>query len=204
MNFRKTSKQPLPPTLFSENYVALFSGGPKICNEIHLDWRDPPFSRKFIVFTPPKLPKKPQQNFLDRKWPPPFGSFPKIHPKCSTQASLRGAYDFLRSTQWWNPLYWLWMAFWGKILCMPRLLAKTPQKAILLQKPPIWGDLFLENHYGHNILQRKKALAIEALRVENVIMRTKLLKWSSFSPNFTQKVSFSPLPRTLLPHGMGT
>ena len=103
---------------------------------------------------------------------------------------------FCGSVAFWTPLYWWWMAFWGKILCMPRLLAKTPQKAILLQKPPIWGDLFLESHYGHNILQRKKALAIEALRVENVIMRTKLLKWSSFSPNFTQKVSFSPLPRT--------
>ena len=43
------------------------------------------------------------------------------------------------------PLYWWYMAFWGahrgKILCMPRLLAKTPQKATLPQKPPIWGAL---------------------------------------------------------------
>ena len=30
------------PTLFSENYVALFLGGPKICNEVHSFWRDPP------------------------------------------------------------------------------------------------------------------------------------------------------------------
>ena len=65
-NFQ-TASDP-PPALVSENYVALFSGGPKICNEIHSDWRDPPpFFRKFIVFTPPKLPKKPQRNFLDRK-----------------------------------------------------------------------------------------------------------------------------------------
>ena len=49
---------------------------------------------------------------------------------------------FCGSVAFWTPLYWWWMAFWGKILCMPRLLAKTPQKAILLQKPPIWGDLF--------------------------------------------------------------
>ena len=81
-----------------------------------------------------------------------------------------------------------WGAHRGKIHC----------------KGGIW--LFEEHTVvnGHNILQRKKALAIEALRVENVIMRTKLLKWSSFSPNFTQKVSFSPLPRTLLPHGIVT
>ena len=53
---------------FSENYVALFSRGPKICNEIHSDWRDPPpFFRKFIVFTAPKFPEKPQRNFSDRK-----------------------------------------------------------------------------------------------------------------------------------------
>ena len=56
------------PTIFSENNVALFSGGPKICNEIHSDWRDPPpFFRKFIVFTAPKFPEKPQRNFSDRK-----------------------------------------------------------------------------------------------------------------------------------------
>ena len=44
-----------------------------------------------------------------------------------------------------SSLYWWYMAFWGahrgKILCMPRLLAKTPQKATLPQKPPIWGAL---------------------------------------------------------------
>ena len=72
MNFRKTSKRPLTPHPIYI-YVALFLGGPKICNEIHSDWRDPP------PFSPKKLPKKPQRNFLDRKYPPPFGSFPKIH-----------------------------------------------------------------------------------------------------------------------------
>ena len=57
-----------PPPLVSENYVALFLGGPKICNEIHSDWRaPPPFFRNFIVFTAQKFPEKPQHNFLDRK-----------------------------------------------------------------------------------------------------------------------------------------
>ena len=59
MNFQKTSKRPLtpPPALVSENYVALFSGGPKICNEIHSDWRDPPPFSENSSFLPP-------QNFL--------------------------------------------------------------------------------------------------------------------------------------------
>ena len=49
MNFRKTSKQPLttspPPALVSENDVALFSGGTKICNEIFRIGVTPPGSR---------------------------------------------------------------------------------------------------------------------------------------------------------------
>ena len=79
MNFRKTAK-----------LCCAFFGRPENLqrNSFGLAW-PPPFFRKFIVFTPPKLPKKPQRNFLDRKWPPPpFGSFPKIHPKWSTQSSL--------------------------------------------------------------------------------------------------------------------
>ena len=47
----------------------------------------PPFSETHR-FYPAKITEKPQQNFLDRKFPPPFGNFPKIHPVCSTQASL--------------------------------------------------------------------------------------------------------------------
>ena len=159
----------------------------------------------------------------------PVGS-PKSHlaplqgilPLCAPQKAIcppySGFFPCVLLTSHFSPvfphrnssLYWWYMAFWGahrgKILWKHCLLVKAPQKATLppSPNPPIWGALFLESHYGHNILQRKKALAIEALRVENVIMRTKLLKWSSFSPNFTQKVSFSPLPRTLLPHGIGT
>ena len=35
---------------------------------------------------------------------------------------------------------------------------------------------------------------------EFVLMRTKLLKWSSFSPNFTRKVSFSPISPYIMYH----
>ena len=56
-NFETASDPPLP-TLFSETLLR-FSGGPKICNEIHLDWRDPPppFS-KIHRFYPPQNYRK--------------------------------------------------------------------------------------------------------------------------------------------------
>ena len=81
MNFRKTSKRPLTPhPIFGKQCWAFF-GRPKNLqrNSFGLAW-PPPFFRKFIVFTAPKFPEKPQRNFSDRKWPPPpLGSFPKIH-----------------------------------------------------------------------------------------------------------------------------
>ena len=44
---------------FSENNVALFSGRPKICNEIHPDWRDPsPLFPKIHCFYRPKIFEK--------------------------------------------------------------------------------------------------------------------------------------------------
>ena len=52
-NFQTASD---PPTLFSENNVTLFSGGPKICNEIHSDWCDPPpLFPKIHCFYRPKV-----------------------------------------------------------------------------------------------------------------------------------------------------
>ena len=72
-------------------------------------------------------------------------------------------YGFLRSPQRKNPLY-------------APFARKNSSKSHSPAKTTNLRYLFLESHYGHNILQRKKALAIEALRVENVIMRTKLLK----------------------------
>ena len=44
----------------------------------------------------------------------------------------------------------------GKIACMPRLLAKTPQKATLPQKPPIWGAPIPP---GLNVKAKKKDLS---------------------------------------------
>ena len=58
-----------PPPSFSENHVALFSG-------IH-DRRS--------VYNGKNL----QHKFLDWKWPPPSGSFPKIHPFWCGHPSLR-------------------------------------------------------------------------------------------------------------------
>ena len=65
MNFRKTSKQPLtPPTLFSENNVALFA------TKFFGVQRPHPFSYR-----------KSATKFFGSEMtpPPPFGSFPKIH-----------------------------------------------------------------------------------------------------------------------------
>ena len=103
--------QTASPPLVSENYVALFSGGAKICNKIFrigvtpplfrkfatkffgVEWTPPPFSRKFIVF-PLKITKKcsfiilksATKFFGSEMTPPspPIGNFPKIHPKWST------------------------------------------------------------------------------------------------------------------------
>ena len=77
MNFWKTSKRPLTPHPIFGKLCCAFSGGPKICNEIHSDWCDPPpFFRKFIVFTPPKLPKV-------------FRKFIQIRPSgCPLEASI--------------------------------------------------------------------------------------------------------------------
>ena len=63
MNFRKTSKRPLTPHSIYI-YVALFLGGPKICNEIHLDWRDlPPFSENSSFLPPQNFRKKRNEIF---------------------------------------------------------------------------------------------------------------------------------------------
>ena len=61
-----------PPPSFSENHIAIFS-------EIH---------DRSIVYSGKNL----QYKFLDWKWPPPppFGTFPKIHPFWRRSASLRG------------------------------------------------------------------------------------------------------------------
>ena len=77
MNFRKTPKRPLtpppPPTLFSENYVALFA------TTFFGVQRPHPFS----------LPKKRNEIFRIGNDPPPFGSFPKIHQIWYSNTSLR-------------------------------------------------------------------------------------------------------------------
>ena len=80
-NFQ-TASDPPPHTLFSENYIVLFSGGPKFCNEIHSDWRDPPsFFREFIVFPPQNYRKNRNETFWignDPPSPPPPEVFQKI------------------------------------------------------------------------------------------------------------------------------
>ena len=66
-------------TLFSETLLRFFSGGPKICNEIHSDLRDPPpFSENSSFLSPQNYRKN--RNFLDRKWtsPPPLELFRKF------------------------------------------------------------------------------------------------------------------------------
>ena len=64
-NFKTASDPPLPQPSFGKLCCA-FLGGNKIFNEIHPDWHDllPPFSQKFIVFPPSKLPKNLQHFFL--------------------------------------------------------------------------------------------------------------------------------------------
>ena len=79
---------PPPPPNTSENYVALFSGGAKICNKTFLDRRDPTppsphFSRKFIVF-PLKITEKICNEIFWIGNDLPFGSFPKIHWICNS------------------------------------------------------------------------------------------------------------------------
>ena len=65
-----------PPTLFSENYVALFSGGPKNGNEIHSDWRDPPpFSENSLFLPPQNFRKKRDEIFRIGNDPPPIRKF---------------------------------------------------------------------------------------------------------------------------------
>ena len=67
---------PYPPTLFSENNVALFSGGPKICNEIHSDWRDPPpFSENSLFLPPQNFRKNRNEIFRIGNDPPPLRKF---------------------------------------------------------------------------------------------------------------------------------
>ena len=95
-NFQTASDPPPSPTEFSENYVALFSGGPKICYEIHSDWRDPPFFRKFIVFTPPKLPKNRNKIFWS------LGSFPKIHRFYPPKITEKPRRSFPKILQIWS------------------------------------------------------------------------------------------------------
>ena len=69
MNFRKTSKRPLTPHPIYI-YVALFLGGPKICNEIHLDWRDlPPFSKNSSFYLP-KITEKTATKFFGSEMTP--------------------------------------------------------------------------------------------------------------------------------------
>ena len=66
---------PPPHPIFGKQCCAFF-GTPKNLqrNSFGLAW-PPPFFRKFIVFTAPKFPEKPQRNFSDRKWPPPIRKF---------------------------------------------------------------------------------------------------------------------------------
>ena len=86
-----------PLTLFSENNVALFSGGPKICNEIHLDWRDPPpFSENSLFLPPQNFRKNPNEIFRIGNDPPsPSEVFRK----------------FIKSVRGSHPLKWTLLPF---------------------------------------------------------------------------------------------
>ena len=89
MNFWKSSKRPLtpPPPHFRKIMLQIFWNIP---------WKYP----LCIIF----MPKKPcskvqnlQQKFLDWKWPPPpFGTFPKIHPFWYREASLTNKQNRLK------------------------------------------------------------------------------------------------------------
>merc|ERR1712030_179712 len=65
------------PTIFSENNVVLFSGGPKICNEIHSDWRDPPplFSENSLFLPAQNFRKNRNEIFRIGNDPPPIRKF---------------------------------------------------------------------------------------------------------------------------------
>ena len=59
----------------------------------------------------------------------------------SGKKHCKGWYGFLGSTQWKKAL----------------IAHLSPQKAALPQKPPIWGDLVLESHYGQQHVTVEKS-----------------------------------------------
>ena len=82
INFQKTSKRLFaPPALISENYVALFSGGAKLCNKFFWIGVTPPFFRKFVAFPPQKcsfIILKSATKFFGPEMTPPLWCFPQI------------------------------------------------------------------------------------------------------------------------------
>ena len=65
-NFQTASDPPHP--IFG-NLCCAFSGGPKIYNEIHSDWRDLPLIPKIHRFYPPKITEKTATKFFgSEKW----------------------------------------------------------------------------------------------------------------------------------------
>ena len=60
------------PRPFLKTWLTFFSGGPKICNEIHLDWRDPPpFSENSLFLPPQNFRKNRNEIFRIGNDPPP-------------------------------------------------------------------------------------------------------------------------------------
>ena len=116
MNFRKSSKRPLTPPSFSENHIADFATKLRqkcvcslwrdccvlydpISHEMHvvqqfnmvIGWKHtlkPPFCIIFMLKKAYLKVQNLQYKFLDWKWPPPFGTFPKIHPLWRRRLSL--------------------------------------------------------------------------------------------------------------------
>ena len=52
-----------------------------------LDWSDPPFPENLSFFPPPNC-RKSTSKFFASEMPSPFGSFPKIHRKWSSESPL--------------------------------------------------------------------------------------------------------------------
>ena len=66
-NFQTASDPPPSPPYFRKKMLRLFWEARKFATKFIRIGVTPPFFRKFIVFTAPKFPEKPQRNFSDRK-----------------------------------------------------------------------------------------------------------------------------------------
>ena len=82
----------------------------------------------------------------------------------------------------------------GKIACMPRLLAKTPQKATLPQKPPIWGAPIPP---GLNVKAKKKTWApdehIWTVDTKGGVLSLGWLFWIRLWPLYSQEMIKMPI-----------